>query len=94
MTDPDGRFSFSCAVRAPASSAVAGQSGTLAGEGTPAAGPSSSPAAGPSGTSIDQAMELTEENVEKVLDELRPYLMADGGNVEFVSISKGVVYLR
>jgi hypothetical protein len=27
---------------------------------------------------------LTIPNVERVLDELRPYLMADGGNVEIV----------
>ncbi|RMZ54165.1 hypothetical protein APUTEX25_005321 [Auxenochlorella protothecoides] len=39
-------------------------------------------------------MELTEANVEKVLDEIRPYLMADGGNVEFVEIDGPVVYLR
>jgi len=31
-----------------------------------------------------QTMELTTENVEKVLDELRPYLISDGGNVELV----------
>lgn len=31
-------------------------------------------------------LELSQENVEKVLDELRPYLMADGGNVELVEI--------
>lgn len=31
-------------------------------------------------------LELTEENVELVLDDVRPYLMADGGNVEFVEI--------
>ncbi|KAL6767045.1 NFU1 [Auxenochlorella protothecoides x Auxenochlorella symbiontica] len=42
----------------------------------------------------DQALELTEANVEKVLDEIRPYLMADGGNVEFVEIDGPVVYLR
>ena len=29
-----------------------------------------------------ETMALTHENVEKVLDELRPFLMADGGNVE------------
>ena len=29
-----------------------------------------------------ETMALTLENVEKVLDELRPFLMADGGNVE------------
>lgn len=39
-------------------------------------------------------LELTETNVEKVLDEVRPYLMADGGNVEFVEIDGLVVKLR
>ncbi|MEI6429833.1 MAG: NifU family protein [Pseudanabaena sp. ELA607] len=37
---------------------------------------------------------LTNENVEKVLDELRPYLMSDGGNVELVEIEGPVVFLR
>lgn len=37
---------------------------------------------------------LTDENVEKVLDELRPYLMADGGNVELVELDGPVVRLR
>lgn len=32
--------------------------------------------------------------METVLDEVRPYLMADGGNVEFVEIDGPVVYLR
>jgi len=39
-------------------------------------------------------MELTSENVEKVLDDLRPYLMSDGGNVELVDIEGPVVKLR
>lgn len=39
-------------------------------------------------------LELTEANVEAVLDEVRPYLMADGGNVEFVEIDGLVVRLR
>lgn len=39
-------------------------------------------------------LELTEQNVEKVLDEVRPYLMADGGNVEFVEIDGLIVRLR
>ncbi|KAI3426837.1 hypothetical protein D9Q98_006784 [Chlorella vulgaris] len=39
-------------------------------------------------------LELSEENVERVLDEVRPYLMADGGNVEFVEIDGPVVFLR
>ncbi|MEL6606011.1 MAG: NifU family protein [Cyanobacteria bacterium J06614_10] len=37
---------------------------------------------------------LTEPNVEKVLDELRPYLMADGGNVELVELDGPIVKLR
>lgn len=37
---------------------------------------------------------LTLENVERVLDELRPYLMADGGNVEIVEIDGPVVKVR
>jgi Fe-S cluster biogenesis protein NfuA len=40
------------------------------------------------------ALDLTTENVENVLDELRPYLMSDGGNVELVEIEGPVVKLR
>ncbi len=39
-------------------------------------------------------MELTKDNVEKVLDELRPFLMADGGNVEIVEIDGPIVKVR
>lgn len=39
-------------------------------------------------------MELTTENVEKVLDELRPYLMSDGGNVDLVEIDGPIVRLK
>eukprot|EP00746_Dinoflagellata_sp_MGD_P024239 gnl/MRDRNA2_/MRDRNA2_156834_c0_seq1.p1 gnl/MRDRNA2_/MRDRNA2_156834_c0~~gnl/MRDRNA2_/MRDRNA2_156834_c0_seq1.p1 ORF type:complete len:282 (+),score=63.49 gnl/MRDRNA2_/MRDRNA2_156834_c0_seq1:70-915(+) len=39
-------------------------------------------------------MELTEENVEKCLEEVRPYLMADGGNVELVEIDGLTVKLK
>lgn len=35
------------------------------------------------------------EKIEKALDEIRPGLQADGGNVEFVDVNdKGVVFLR
>jgi len=34
------------------------------------------------------------EKVEKVLDEIRPMLIRDGGNVELVSIDGGVVKVR
>jgi Fe-S cluster biogenesis protein NfuA len=39
-------------------------------------------------------LELTAENVDKALDEVRPYLVADGGNVELVSIEDGIVVVR
>ena len=41
-----------------------------------------------------ETMALTSENVEKVLDELRPFLMADGGNVEVVEIDGPIVKVR
>ena len=43
---------------------------------------------------MSATLELNKENVETVLDELRPYLMADGGNVELVEIEGPVVQLR
>lgn len=41
-----------------------------------------------------ETMVLTSENVETVLDEMRPYLMADGGNVELVQIDGPIVKVR
>jgi Fe-S cluster biogenesis protein NfuA len=41
-----------------------------------------------------QTMELTSENVETVLDEMRPYLISDGGNVELVEVEGPIVKLR
>lgn len=43
---------------------------------------------------MSQTLELTPDNVETVLDEMRPYLMADGGNVELVEIDGPIVKLR
>ena len=40
------------------------------------------------------ALPLTEDNVEKVLDEVRPGLMADGGNVALHEIDGLVVVLK
>lgn len=40
------------------------------------------------------SLALTSENVETTLDELRPYLIADGGNVELVEIDGPIVKLR
>ena len=41
-----------------------------------------------------ETMALTHENVEEVLDELRPFLMADGGNVEVVELDGPIVKVR
>jgi len=43
---------------------------------------------------ISDPRALTIPNVERVLDELRPYLMADGGNVEIVEIDGPIVKVR
>lgn len=38
--------------------------------------------------------DLTPENVDLVLNDVRPYLVADGGNVEVASVEDGVISLR
>lgn len=47
-----------------------------------------------SATVSDETLELTWENVEKVLDEMRPYLIQDGGNVSIADIDGPVVRLQ
>ena len=42
----------------------------------------------------DGPLELTMENVDLVLDEMRPYLLADGGNVAVRSVDGGVIELE
>ena len=39
-------------------------------------------------------MALTKDNVENVLDEVRPFLLADGGNVEVVELDGPIVKVR
>ena len=39
-------------------------------------------------------LELTVENADKVLDDVRPYLLADGGNVHVEYVRGGRVGLR
>ncbi|KAH7426979.1 hypothetical protein KP509_10G025000 [Ceratopteris richardii] len=48
----------------------------------------------PEASTADGGLALTEENVEMVLDEVRPYLMSDGGNVELSEIDGLVVKLK
>ena len=35
-----------------------------------------------------------EEKIEKVLERLRPYLINDGGNIEFIKYEDGICYLK
>jgi Fe-S cluster biogenesis protein NfuA len=35
-----------------------------------------------------------ENKVKTILDKIRPYLQRDGGDVEFVRIEEGIVYVR
>ncbi|CAN0373095.1 unnamed protein product [Discosporangium mesarthrocarpum] len=49
---------------------------------------------GVSGATDDDLLPLTLDNVEMVLDEMRPYLMSDGGNVRVVEIDGPVVRLE
>jgi Fe-S cluster biogenesis protein NfuA len=37
---------------------------------------------------------MTDENVKTVLDEIRPALQADGGDVELVGVKDGIVSVR
>ena len=53
-----------------------------------------SPFAEGAGSSDDTLLELTTENVESVLDEMRPYLISDGGNVKLSEIDGPVVKLE
>jgi Fe-S cluster biogenesis protein NfuA len=39
-------------------------------------------------------MELTIENVETVLDEMRPYLISDGGNVKLIELDGPIVKVQ
>jgi len=34
------------------------------------------------------------EKIENILDKLRPYLINDGGDVEFVKFEQGIVYVK
>lgn len=39
-------------------------------------------------------MEETIKKINNVLDELRPFLINDGGNIEFVKYEDGIVYVE
>ena len=39
-------------------------------------------------------METVEKKIIEVLDSLRPYLISDGGNIEFIKFEDGNVYVK
>ena len=59
-----------------------------------AAASASTPPAPGGGLYSAATYELTAENVDRVLDDVRPYLVADGGNVTVVSVEDGVISLK
>lgn len=56
--------------------------------------PFSDNGSGTSGLYSAVTRDLTPENVDLVLNDVRPYLVADGGNVEVASVEDGVISLR
>lgn len=36
----------------------------------------------------------TEEKIKNIINDIRPYLIADGGNLEFVKYEDGIVYIK
>ena len=41
-----------------------------------------------------RSKEDVESHVKKIISHLRPYIMGDGGDVEFVSLDDGIVTIR
>jgi len=91
------------AVKAPAAAAAAGAGAEGVGIISPfdataaAAAGDTSTAAPADDAPLDPdrpLLELTMENVDAALEEVRPYLIADGGNVEVVGIEDGIVAVR
>ena len=39
-------------------------------------------------------MNEIENKIKEIIDNLRPYLVSDGGNIEFVKYENNVVYIR
>ena len=40
------------------------------------------------------SLEEQEKKVKKIIEKIRPYLVRDGGDIEFVRIENGIVYVR
>jgi NFU1 iron-sulfur cluster scaffold homolog, mitochondrial len=59
-----------------------------------AAASASTPPAPGGGLYSAATYDLTAENVDRVLDDVRPYLIADGGDVTVASVEDGVISLK
>ncbi len=35
-----------------------------------------------------------EEKIKEVIEQLRPFLISDGGNIEFVKVENNIVYIK
>eukprot|EP00850_Spirogloea_muscicola_P009800 SM000056S17918 [mRNA] locus=s56:74246:78346:+ [translate_table: standard] len=93
----DGQTTEMLHEQEPTTSAQTGSSVTDAAAAVP--GQIISPFARPGGPLMGSQesaaeLELTVANVDMVLNDVRPYLIADGGNVEVVGVEDGIVALR
>ena len=43
---------------------------------------------------LNDSLSDTEKKIVEIIDNIRPYLISDGGNVEFLKFEDGVVYIR
>lgn len=59
-----------------------------------ATNPTAPTGSSPPGLYSAQTFELTAQNVDLVLEDVRPYLISDGGNVDVVSVEDGVISLK
>lgn len=39
-------------------------------------------------------MKQKEEKIKQIIDKLRPFLINDGGNIEFIKFENNIVYIR
>lgn len=39
-------------------------------------------------------MKKTEKKIQEIIDKLRPFLINDGGNIEFVKYENNIVYIK
>ena len=39
-------------------------------------------------------MEKTEEKIKEIIEELKPFLISDGGSLEYIKFEDGIVYVK